>query len=182
MSFFLCACLCVGEAEQTKLVSSLIVFTVSSTQSVISTQTAICPNNQLNNFCPAYFHWYHSIHPSIPNSLLFAHSSLHLPVCLSHYTFISQFPCSSTLLLFVRFIISSVCLLFLISNLYQSSIWIKERENFIQNIKSSLIDWSFPDRWSVCSTDSFLNRLFSVCGCRLTAKLKSEENLIYIQA
>lgn len=34
----------VGEAEQIKLVSSLIVFTVSSSQSVISTQTAICPN------------------------------------------------------------------------------------------------------------------------------------------
>lgn len=180
MSFFLCACLCVGEAEQTKLVSSLIVFTVSSTQSVISTQTAICPNNQLNNFCPAYFHWYHSIHPSQTLSYLLTLLSICLSV--SHYTFISQFPCSSTLLLFVRFIISSVCLLFLISNLYQSSIWIKERENFIQNIKSSLIDWSFPDRWSVCSTDSFLNRLFSVCGCHLTAKLKSEENLIYIQA
>lgn len=43
----LCVRLCVGEAEQIKLVSSLIVFTVSSTQSVISTQTAICPNNQL---------------------------------------------------------------------------------------------------------------------------------------
>lgn len=47
VSFFVCARLCVGEAEQIKLVSSLIVFTVSSTQSVISTQTAICPNNQL---------------------------------------------------------------------------------------------------------------------------------------
>lgn len=34
----------VGEAEQIKLVPSLIVFTVSSSQSVISTQTAICPN------------------------------------------------------------------------------------------------------------------------------------------
>lgn len=44
---FLCVCLRVGEAEQIKLVSSLIVFTVSSTQSVISTQTAICPNKQL---------------------------------------------------------------------------------------------------------------------------------------
>lgn len=44
---FLCVRLCVGEAEQIKPVSSLIVFTVSSTQSVISTQTAICPNNQL---------------------------------------------------------------------------------------------------------------------------------------
>lgn len=47
VSFFLCVCLCVGEAEQIKLVSSLIVFTVSSTQSVISTQTAICSNKQL---------------------------------------------------------------------------------------------------------------------------------------
>ena len=45
--FFLCACLSVGEAEQIKPVSSLIVFTVSSTQSVISTQTTICPNNRL---------------------------------------------------------------------------------------------------------------------------------------
>lgn len=44
---FVCVRLCVGEAEQIKLVSSLIVFTVSSTQSVISTQTAICPNKQL---------------------------------------------------------------------------------------------------------------------------------------
>lgn len=45
--FFVCARLRVGEAEQIKPVSSLIVFTVSSTQSVISTQTAICPNKQL---------------------------------------------------------------------------------------------------------------------------------------
>lgn len=180
MSFFLCACLCVGEAEQTKLVSSLIVFTVSSTQSVISTQTAICPNNQLNNFCPAYFHWYHSIHPSQTLSYLLTLLSICLSVSVtipSSRSFLVPLPCCCCC-----FIIPSVCLLFLISNLYQSSIWIKERENFIQNIKSSLIDWSFPDRWSVCSTDSFLNRLFSVCGCRLTAKLKSEENLIYIQA
>lgn len=146
--YFSCVhvCMCVSEAEQIKLVSPLIVFTVSSTQSVISTQTAICPNSQLKTI-PVLL-TFAAIAASIHSELtlicwLFSPSAC-LPL-YRHFTVSMSF-------CFVCSLSNSICLSVRDFSHFPSFLGDRKSDMVIINAEPRLTKAIVPAFWSVCSS------------------------------